>query len=168
MSWLLRLGTFRSGNATAAVRPRKAERYEPVLREIACARNARCLKELPMFKLDEFLATRTAMVNRALDSFLPAETTRPGTIHKAMRYSLFAGGKRMRPALCLAAAAACGALWQFLGYYGIDARYYTMLYAGLGVACLVASRVLGLERIAIYKLNNLKTWVPRGRGLHVR
>jgi geranylgeranyl diphosphate synthase type II len=61
-----------------------------------------------MFKLDEFLATRTAMVNRALDNFLPSETTRPGTIHRAMRYSLFAGGKRMRPALCLAAAAACG------------------------------------------------------------
>jgi geranylgeranyl diphosphate synthase type II len=33
---------------------------------------------------------------------------KPATIHKAMHYSLFAGGKRMRPALCLAAAAACG------------------------------------------------------------
>src|SRR5438552_17440604 len=35
-------------------------------------------------------------------------TARPRTIHAAMRYSLFAGGKRMRPALCLAAASACG------------------------------------------------------------
>jgi len=61
-----------------------------------------------MFELDKFLATRTATVNRALDRFLPAATTRPATIHRAMRYSLFAGGKRMRPALCLAAAAACG------------------------------------------------------------
>jgi geranylgeranyl diphosphate synthase type II len=76
--------------------------------EIACAAVARCLKELRMFKLDEFIATRTAMVNRALDGFLPPGTARPATIHKAMRYSLFAGGKRMRPALCLAAAAACG------------------------------------------------------------
>ncbi len=59
------------------------------------------------FDLDRFLATRTETVNRALDRFLPAATTRPATIHKAMRYSLFAGGKRMRPALCLAAAAAC-------------------------------------------------------------
>ncbi|MGN6643298.1 MAG: polyprenyl synthetase family protein, partial [Verrucomicrobiota bacterium] len=50
----------------------------------------------------------TESVNRALDRFLPAEKTKPATIHKAMRYSLFAGGKRMRPALCLAAAAACG------------------------------------------------------------
>ena len=61
-----------------------------------------------MFDLDAFLATRTAMVNRALDGVLPSATTRPATIHQAMRYSLFAGGKRMRPALCLAAAAACG------------------------------------------------------------
>jgi len=51
---------------------------------------------------------RTAAVNRALDGFLPRATTRPRTIHRAMRYSLFAGGKRLRPALCLAAAAACG------------------------------------------------------------
>jgi geranylgeranyl diphosphate synthase, type II len=60
------------------------------------------------FNLDEFLSTRTEAVNRALDVFLPSASTRPATIHKAMRYSLFAGGKRMRPALCLAAAAACG------------------------------------------------------------
>jgi geranylgeranyl diphosphate synthase, type II len=60
------------------------------------------------FDLQDFLATRTETVNRALDHFLPPEKTRPATIHKAMRYSIFAGGKRMRPALCLAAAQACG------------------------------------------------------------
>ena len=60
------------------------------------------------FDLQQFLATRTKTVNAALDKFLPSDKTRPATIHKAMRYSLFAGGKRMRPALCLAAAAACG------------------------------------------------------------
>jgi geranylgeranyl diphosphate synthase, type II len=60
------------------------------------------------FDLKQYLETRTEAVNRALDKFLPAETTPPPTIHKAMRYSLFAGGKRMRPALCLAAAEACG------------------------------------------------------------
>ncbi|HXB58608.1 MAG TPA: farnesyl diphosphate synthase [Candidatus Acidoferrales bacterium] len=62
----------------------------------------------PSFDLQDFLSTRTEAVNRALDQFLPAEKTKPATIHKAMRYSLFAGGKRMRPALCLAAAEACG------------------------------------------------------------
>jgi geranylgeranyl diphosphate synthase type II len=60
------------------------------------------------FNLQQFLAARTKAVNAALDKFLPSEKTRPATIHKAMRYSLFAGGKRMRPALCLAAAEACG------------------------------------------------------------
>jgi geranylgeranyl diphosphate synthase type II len=59
------------------------------------------------FDLQRYLDTRTVAVNRALDKFLPKETTRPATIHRAMRYSLFAGGKRMRPALCLAAAEAC-------------------------------------------------------------
>jgi geranylgeranyl diphosphate synthase type II len=60
------------------------------------------------FDLQEFLLRRTEAVNRALDKYVPSESARPATIHKAMRYSLFAGGKRMRPALCLAAAAACG------------------------------------------------------------
>lgn len=60
------------------------------------------------FDLASFLETRTDAVNKALDRFLPPAKTMPATIHKAMRYSLFAGGKRMRPALCLAAAAACG------------------------------------------------------------
>ena len=60
------------------------------------------------FNLNQFLATRTETVNRALNKFLPGEQTKPATIHKAMRYSLFAGGKRMRPAVLLAAAEACG------------------------------------------------------------
>jgi geranylgeranyl diphosphate synthase type II len=60
------------------------------------------------FDLQSFLASRTAAVNTALGRFLPPATAKPATIHKAMRYSLFAGGKRIRPALCLAAAAACG------------------------------------------------------------
>ena len=60
------------------------------------------------FDLAEFLETCTAAVNAALNCFLPSEKTKPATIHQAMRYSLFAGGKRMRPAMLLAAAQACG------------------------------------------------------------
>jgi geranylgeranyl diphosphate synthase type II len=60
------------------------------------------------FDLQQFLAARTDSVNRALDKFLPSAKTRPATIHQAMRYSLFAGGKRTRPAVLLAAADACG------------------------------------------------------------
>jgi geranylgeranyl diphosphate synthase type II len=58
--------------------------------------------------LQRYLARQTKAVDRALDRLLPKASAKPATIHKAMRYSLFAGGKRMRPALCLAAAEACG------------------------------------------------------------
>jgi geranylgeranyl diphosphate synthase type II len=47
-------------------------------------------------------------VDAALDNLLPPETAAPPTIHKAMRYSVFAGGKRIRPVLCLAACEAVG------------------------------------------------------------
>src|ERR1043166_523049 len=60
------------------------------------------------FDLQRFLSTKTASVNDRLDRLLPSENHNPATIHRAMRYSLFAGGKRIRPALCLAAAEACG------------------------------------------------------------
>lgn len=60
------------------------------------------------FDLETYLTDRSVAINRALDRFLPPARTKPGTIHQAMRYSLFAGGKRIRPALCLAAAEACG------------------------------------------------------------
>jgi len=60
------------------------------------------------FDLKAWVNARAREVNRALDRFIPKARTRPATIHQAMRYSLFAGGKRMRPALTLAAAEACG------------------------------------------------------------
>lgn len=60
------------------------------------------------FDLADFVRTRNERVNQALDRFLPPANTRPATLHTSMRYSLFAGGKRMRPMLCLAAAEACG------------------------------------------------------------
>ena len=59
-------------------------------------------------ELKRYLGARQKEVDRALDRFLPKESTPPATIHKAMRYSLFAGGKRLRPILCLAATEACG------------------------------------------------------------
>src|SRR5438067_3236648 len=57
--------------------------------------------------LKTYLIARQKMIDRALDHFLPKENAPPPTIHKAMRYSLFAGGKRLRPILCLAAAEGC-------------------------------------------------------------
>ncbi|HEX4274825.1 MAG TPA: farnesyl diphosphate synthase [Bryobacteraceae bacterium] len=56
--------------------------------------------------LKEFLAEEARRVEAALDRLTPSESVAPATIHRAMRYSLFAGGKRIRPILCLQAAAA--------------------------------------------------------------
>jgi len=58
--------------------------------------------------LKSYLKSRQKLIDRALDGYLPKEDVRPATIHKAMRYSLFAGGKRLRPILTLATAEACG------------------------------------------------------------
>ena len=63
-----------------------------------------------MVDLRKYLTARQREVARSIDRFLPKASAKPATIHKAMRYSLFAGGKRLRPILCLAAAEACGGL----------------------------------------------------------
>ena len=60
------------------------------------------------FDLPRYLRRQMTEVDGALRRFLPPASAKPATIHRAMRYSIFAGGKRMRPALCLAAAEACG------------------------------------------------------------
>ena len=56
--------------------------------------------------LQEYLAGQIYMVDRVLDKWVPAESVNPVSIHRAMRYSLFAGGKRIRPILAIAAARA--------------------------------------------------------------
>jgi len=61
-----------------------------------------------MSDLKTYLKGKQAEVDKALDTLLPAEEQEPETIHKAMRYAIFAGGKRLRPVLTLAAAEACG------------------------------------------------------------
>ncbi len=58
--------------------------------------------------LKSYLKERCALVDEALDRFLPKETELPHNVHKAMRYSVFAGGKRVRPILMLAACEVVG------------------------------------------------------------
>jgi geranylgeranyl diphosphate synthase type II len=52
----------------------------------------------------DYLNEQQKLVDCELDRLVPSESIPPATIHRAMRYSLFAGGKRIRPLLCLAAA----------------------------------------------------------------
>jgi len=56
--------------------------------------------------LKEFFSEQQRLIDAALDRFTPAESQHPATIHRAMRHSLFAGGKRIRPILCIASASA--------------------------------------------------------------
>ncbi|OGR29534.1 MAG: polyprenyl synthetase [Desulfuromonadales bacterium GWC2_61_20] len=59
-------------------------------------------------ELSNYLVERTALVEAALDRFLPREEILPARLHQAMRYSVFAGGKRIRPILMIAACEAVG------------------------------------------------------------
>jgi len=58
--------------------------------------------------LEDFLRETTLRVEEALDRVLPPEDREPRVIHQAMRYSVLAGGKRLRPALVLLGARAGG------------------------------------------------------------
>lgn len=58
--------------------------------------------------LNVYLKEQCTRIDSALDRFLPKETELPHSVHKAMRYSIFAGGKRVRPILMLAACQAVG------------------------------------------------------------
>ncbi len=60
------------------------------------------------FDLGAYLAARRRAVEEALERFLPPKDAPPATIHEAMRYSVFAGGKRLRPILVIAGAEAAG------------------------------------------------------------
>lgn len=58
--------------------------------------------------LGAYLKDRQKIVEEALQRYLPDEDSVPQELHAAVHYSVFAGGKRIRPILCLAAAEACG------------------------------------------------------------
>lgn len=58
--------------------------------------------------LKRYLQVKKEVVDLALESYLPKEVEFPTSLHKAIRYSLFAGGKRIRPILSIAAFEAVG------------------------------------------------------------
>ena len=59
------------------------------------------------FDFNSYMGERAVAVNSALDAAVPAGEP-PAALHEAMRYALLAGGKRVRPALCLAACVVSG------------------------------------------------------------
>lgn len=62
-----------------------------------------------MFDLKPYLVDGARWIETELDRLVPAADVRPAALHAAMRHSLFAGGKRLRPLLCAACAEACAA-----------------------------------------------------------
>lgn len=62
--------------------------------------------------LKNYLRDRSALVDQALDKYLPDGERMPQSLHEAMRYSVFAGGKRLRPILMIAASEAVGGCAQ--------------------------------------------------------
>ncbi|NQT46658.1 MAG: polyprenyl synthetase family protein [Candidatus Omnitrophica bacterium] len=71
-------------------------------------RRKREIPPLSAKDLKEYIADRISAVDRGLDRYLPGEDIIPHEIHRAMRYSVFSGGKRIRPILAIAACEACG------------------------------------------------------------
>jgi len=83
----------------------------------------------------------------------------------ALFYALAGIFRRRSVNLYFATAAACAALWQFLGYWHLPPAYHTMLYAVLGVALLAVSRAMGLEQVAIFRPTGDRGQATRGKGL---
>src|ERR1700682_6545599 len=74
-------------------RPNRDAPWQPAARQFPAA-----MKLPPFFEEDRL------SVDAALERLLPAESSQPSSVHMAMRYSVFAGGKRIRPILCLETA----------------------------------------------------------------
>src|SRR6266496_6096245 len=75
---------------------------------LSSIKNRAIQKPFSHVNLKSYLVTRQKLIDRALDRYLPKANRKPTTLHRAIRYSLFAGGKRLRPILCLAAAETIG------------------------------------------------------------
>ncbi len=65
-----------------------------------------------MFDLKEYIEKRGRIIDSVLDKVMPEAACRPPVLHRAMRYAVFPGGKRIRPILCLASAEATGSSYR--------------------------------------------------------
>lgn len=81
-----------------------------------------------------YLSEGKKFIDQGINELLPDEKAFPQSIHQAMRYSLFAGGKRLRPLLVVAAAEAVGAERQAVLPYAVAAEFihtYTLIHDDL-------------------------------------
>ena len=82
----------------------KSSLFQPFLTEEVMIKSLQ--NPLSAFQFEEYMATKAKSVNKALDAAVPLQN--PLKIHEAMRYSLLAGGKRVRPILCIASCELVG------------------------------------------------------------
>jgi geranylgeranyl diphosphate synthase type II len=77
------------------------------------------------FDFKAYMGSRAEAVNRALDAAIPAGED-PVALHEAMRYALLAGGKRVRPELCLATCGVAGgrAAWAMAPAAAVDGTHH--------------------------------------------
>ena len=91
--------------------------------------------------VEELLDRERRLVDAALERMLPADTCWPARLHRAMRYAVLGGGKRVRPILARRAHAAAGgepdliteAVWEALGgeASGLQAERLTRTISGV-------------------------------------
>ena len=77
-------------------------------RQRAFAATQRTLNTVSTESIQQYLETASSQIDKELDRLLPTADHFPPSIHQAMRYSVFAGGKRLRPILCLEAGRLLG------------------------------------------------------------
>lgn len=58
--------------------------------------------------IKKYISNKKKLIDKALDRYLPSQKAKPQMLHKAMRYAVFPGGKRIRPILTIAGFEACG------------------------------------------------------------
>ncbi len=70
-------------------------------------------------KIQDYLAENRAIVDRSLDDALPDYNVEPGGLHRAIRYSVFAGGKRIRPIMAMAACEVVGGNAEYIQPFAV-------------------------------------------------
>jgi geranylgeranyl diphosphate synthase type II len=84
------------------------------------------------FNLSDYLKKQRSTVENALDTALPPQDAPPALLHKAMRYSVLNGGKRLRPILALAAAETIGSTNVILPAIAVELLHtYTLIHDDL-------------------------------------
>ena len=86
-------------------------------------------------------------------------------VEAAVFYTLGMIFRRRSANVYLAAASACGAMWQLLGYWAVPDPYYTMMYAVLGIGLLAVSRAMGVSAVTVYRSTGGRGLAVRGKGL---